>query len=105
MAEDNFLLCVNAANIKIDYETLLERSQDFDCSVKIFLQILVNLPYKVHFPKNFIKFLDEDLSSLRKMHFIEDGCIPSILARTDYTGEDGFEITAPQKDLMVGFCF
>ena len=51
MAEDNFLLCVNAANIQIDYETLLERSQDFDCSVQNLSMNLVNLPYKVHFPK------------------------------------------------------
>ena len=68
MAEDIFLLCVNAANIQIDYETLLERSHDFDCSVQNlsmnFGQLALQGPFS---ERSFIKFfLDEDLSSLRK---------------------------------------
>ena len=95
MAEDNFLLCVNAANIQIDYETLLERSQDFDCSVQNLSTNFGQLALQGPFSERILSsFLDEDLSSLRKMHFIEGSWlgIPSILARTGYTGEDGFEI-------------
>ena len=100
---DKFLLCVNAANTQTDYEALLDRSVGFDCEVKNlsskFGQLAIQGPSAEIILSSII---GEGLSSLPKMHFCEGNWMgnSSILSRTGYTGEDGFEIYCSQKELV-----
>ena len=94
-AEQNFLLCVNASNVENDFQVLLERSTPFECEVinrsSSYGQLALQGP---HAEKIINQVTDQNLSSLPKMHFLEGLWLgdSSILARTGYTGEDGFEI-------------
>jgi aminomethyltransferase len=94
-AEQSFLLCVNASNVENDYQVLSERSSQFECDVinlsSSFGQLALQGP---HAEKILNDVIGQNLSSLSKMHFLEGLWLgdTSILARTGYTGEDGFEI-------------
>tara|TARA_B100002019_G_scaffold224325_1_gene197258 strand:- start:460 stop:1572 length:1113 start_codon:yes stop_codon:yes gene_type:complete len=102
MSEDKFFLCVNAANIEIDYQTLLKRSEGFGCSVNNISLDYGQLAFQGPDSEAILsEIIDRDLSILSKMHFIVGDWMgfTSILARTGYTGEDGFEIYCKCYDL------
>lgn len=99
---DKFLLCVNAANTEIDYEVLSERKAGFNCEVQNLSSNFGQLACQGPSAESILStIIDENLSSLAKMHFREGNWLgfPSILSRTGYTGEDGFEIYCSINDL------
>lgn len=100
--EDKFLLCVNASNSLLDYNVLLDRVAGFNCELTdisfFFGQLALQGPLA---ETTLSSIICENLSQLSKMHFIEGNWMgkPSILARTGYTGEDGFEIYCSVDEL------
>ena len=100
--EGKFLLCVNALNVEADCKVLDERSSPFNCKVSDlsaeYGQLALQGPCS---PSILSKFIGEDLSQLKKMHFMEGNWMgaASIIARTGYTGEDGFEIYCSVDEL------
>ena len=97
VADDHYFLCVNAANQEKDYEHIREVNR-FDAEVAFasarYAQLAIQGPRAL---PTLQKLTPVDLAALRYYHFL-DGEVagtPCRIARTGYTGEDGFEVYAP----------
>ena len=100
LADDDFLLCINAANREKDYRWLASRNP-FPDDVQVtnesdfWAQLAIQ---GRHAPATLQKLTDADLGALQYFWFTTatvagiEGCL---IARTGYTGEDGFEIFLP----------
>ncbi len=94
---EEYLLVVNAANIKKDYDWITENSEGFDVALEnrsdLLGQVAVQGPES---EKIMEKHLHMKVSDLRFYTFKELDCKgrPVLVSRTGYTGEDGFEIYA-----------
>jgi aminomethyltransferase len=94
VADDHFFLCVNASNQEKDFEHI-RAANKFDATVEfasdLYAQIAVQGPLALAVLN---KLTQTDLTSI-KYYWFTDGTIsgvPARIARTGYTGEDGFEI-------------
>ncbi len=100
VADDHYFLCVNAANQDKDYAHIGAHNT-FDATVENagerYAQIAVQGPRAVETVQ---KLTSDALASIRYYHFV-DGEVAGTgarIARTGYTGEDGFEIyVAPDQ--------
>src|SRR5580658_9997668 len=100
VADDHFFLCVNASNQDKDYEHIAGHNH-FDCTVENagsrYAQIAVQGPRGLD---TLQKLTEVELAPIAYYHF-QDGDVsgtPARIARTGYTGEDGFEIyIAPEQ--------
>jgi aminomethyltransferase len=94
VADDHFFLCVNASNQDKDYEHIRAHNR-FDCTVENagerYAQIAVQGPLAL---TTLQKLTPADLASIKYYHFTDNTVsgVPARIARTGYTGEDGFEI-------------
>jgi aminomethyltransferase len=96
---DHYFLCVNASNQEKDYQHIAG-ANGFTASVDLasdrYSQLAIQGPFAL---ATLQKLTAADLTAIRYYHFI-DGLMadfPARIARTGYTGEDGFEIYfAPQ---------
>jgi aminomethyltransferase len=100
VAADQFFLCVNAANQDKDFEHIRAHNT-FDATVENagerYAQIAIQGPRALD---TLQKLTATALSGIRYYHFL-DGEVsgaPARIARTGYTGEDGFEIYIPPAD-------
>jgi aminomethyltransferase len=93
--EDDFLVVVNASNREKDLEHFRENTEDLDVEVADESDDWALLALQGPEATGLLQDLTEtDLSSLKPFRFVEgevDGA-RSIISRTGYTGEDGFEI-------------
>ena len=110
VADDHYFLCVNASNQDKDYEHIAAHNK-FDCTVENagprYAQIAVQGPRGL---ATLQKLTEVELAPIAYYHF-QDGDVAGTaarIARTGYTGEDGFEIyVAPEEapriwdDLLV----
>jgi aminomethyltransferase len=100
VADDHYFLCVNASNQDKDYEHIAAHNT-FDCTVENaggrYAQIAVQGPRGLD---TLQKLTEVELAPIAYYHF-KDGDVsgtPARIARTGYTGEDGFEIyIAPEQ--------
>jgi aminomethyltransferase len=100
VADDHFFLCVNASNQNKDYEHIAAQNR-WNCTVENagsrYAQIAVQGPKAV---ATLQKLTKTDLAAI-KYYWFTDGEVsgkPARIARTGYTGEDGFEIyVAPEE--------
>ena len=94
VAEDHYFLCVNASNQEKDFEHILAHNH-FDAHVRLssddYAQIAVQGP---NARATLQKLTAADLAAIR-YYWFTDGAVwgtPARIARTGYTGEDGYEI-------------
>jgi aminomethyltransferase len=94
VAEDYYFLCVNAANQDKDYEHVCAWNR-FDARVELatdqYVQLAIQGPRAL---PTLQKLTQTDLATIR-YYWFSDGRVagaPARIARTGYTGEDGFEI-------------
>ncbi len=100
VADDHFFLCVNASNQDKDYEHIAAHNK-FDCTVENagskYAQIAIQGPRAL---ATLQKLTPADLSAI-KYYWFTDNTVSGAnarIARTGYTGEDGFEIyVAPEE--------
>lgn len=92
--EDEFFICVNASNQDKDYQHIVEHNK-FDCEVEFssprFAQLAIQGPQAL---ETLQRLTDVELADI-KYYWFTDGVVsnsPARIARTGYTGEDGFEI-------------
>jgi aminomethyltransferase len=102
LAEDEYLLVINAGTREKDFNWVRDNTRDYDCAVENlsddFTQIAIQGPKAV---KLLQKLTDADLSKV-KFYWVIRGKVcglPNILmGRTGYTAEDGFEIYIPADE-------
>jgi len=104
IAADHLLLCVNASNQDKDYQHIAGANR-FHAAVDLasdrYTQLAIQGPRAI---QTLQKLTSADLAAIGYYHFI-DGVVAetrTLIARTGYTGEDGFEIYfAPEHSERV----
>ena len=99
LGEDEYLLVINAGTREKDFNWVRDNTHQFDCEVENlsddFTQIAIQGPRGVDLVQ---KLTDADLSGV-KFYWVTRGTLCGLknilIARTGYTGEDGFEIYIP----------
>ena len=95
LAENKVLICVNASNIKKDWEWIYSKASQFNCTLKnqsddySLLAIQGPESEKILREIGILKILDFPYYSITETNFNGENLI---IARTGYTGEDGFEV-------------
>lgn len=99
MGEDDFLLVINAGTREKDISWVRENTKTFDCVVEdlsdAYTQLAIQGPRAAEVLQ---KLTDTDLSTIKNYWFAHGtvcGLPGRLIARTGYTGEDGFEIYIP----------
>jgi aminomethyltransferase len=100
VADDHFFLCVNASNQEKDFDQIKSINR-FDAEVEFaserYAQLATQGPKSLAIMQ---RLTAVELSSIR-YYWFRDGefCgVPARIARTGYTGEDGFEIYIPPAE-------
>lgn len=95
---ERFFICVNAANTAKDFAWFQENRGQFRVELKNlsdqYCQIALQGPLASEI---LAKLCQQDFSKLGYFHFLEMPVLgkPALVARTGYTGEDGFELYLP----------
>src|SRR5260370_22702053 len=99
LGEDDYLLVINAGTREKDIDWVRENTKTFDCVVEdlseAYTQLAIQGPRAVDLLG---KLTDGDLSGIKNYWFTHGtvcGLKNTLIARTGYTGEDGFEIYVP----------
>jgi aminomethyltransferase len=101
LGRDEFLLVVNAANIETDFAWLKEHAGGFDVSLEDrsdeYGLLALQGPDAA---KHLQPLVEADLDEIGYFRFaqIDVAGVAALVARTGYTGEDGFEIYLPAPD-------
>ena len=91
----DYFLCVNAANTEKDFQWILKNAGSFDATIRNNSHETSQLALQgKHSEALLQKLCDASLSEIRYYHFKKAKIhnFAGIIARTGYTGEDGFEI-------------
>ncbi len=100
MGANEFFLCVNASNQEKDFEWIASKNR-FDAEVELtserYVQLAIQGPLAV---STLAKLTDVSLDPIGYYHFTRGGVggAEALIARTGYTGEDGFEIYVPPRE-------
>jgi aminomethyltransferase len=103
-SENEYFLCVNASNTLKDFKHFSIYVSEFDCTIEnvstSFGQIALQGPLSEKVLSDIVK---QDLSKMPKMSFLNNTFFPgdALIARTGYTGEDGFEIYCNANDSIL----
>jgi aminomethyltransferase len=99
LGEDDFLLVINAGTREKDINWVRENTKEFDCAVEelsdAYTQLAIQGPHAVEALQ---KLTDVNLGPIKNYWFTHGsvcGLKNVLIARTGYTGEDGFEIYVP----------
>jgi aminomethyltransferase len=101
LGEDDYLLVINAGTREKDITWVRQSTADFDCRVEdlsdAFTQLAIQGPRGVDVLR---KLTDANLDAVKNYWFTHGtvcGLSNTLIARTGYTGEDGFEIYIPSE--------
>src|SRR6267378_435432 len=99
LGEDDYLLVINAGTREKDISWVQENTKNFDCVVEelsdAYTQLAIQGPRAVDLLQ---KVTDAELNGIKNYWFTHGtvcGLKNTLIARTGYTGEDGFEIYVP----------
>ncbi len=102
LGEDDYLLVINAGTREKDFNWVRDNTRQFDCRVTDlsddYTQIAIQGP-KAHLL--LAKLTDVNLAAVKGYWFTHgtvSGLANTLIGRTGYTGEDGFEIYIPSDD-------
>ena len=102
LGDQDYLLVINAGTREKDFNWVRDNTRKFDCQVEHlsddFSQIAIQGPKGVNLLQ---KLTDADLAAV-KFYWVTRGTVcglkNTLIARTGYTGEDGFEIYIPADE-------
>ncbi|MGI9076059.1 MAG: glycine cleavage system aminomethyltransferase GcvT, partial [Gemmatimonadaceae bacterium] len=92
---DRVMMVVNASNRIKDLEHILRHKERFDCTIEDISDAIALLALQGPRAAAILQTLtDTDLGVIGYYHFAEGSVagMPSVISRTGYTGEDGFEL-------------
>ncbi len=94
LAPGRVMICVNASNIEKDFSWMKSKHHGYDCSLTNLSSIFSLLALQGPESFKILKSIIPQLPDLEYYSVFESagGQQPIIIARTGYTGEDGFEI-------------
>jgi aminomethyltransferase len=100
MSADHYFLCVNASNQEKDYQWIVDQNKigaEVEFASEKYVQLAIQGPRAL---ATLAKLTDVDLAAVRYYWFTRGEVlgVPAIIARTGYTGEDGFEIYIPPQE-------
>src|SRR5215468_7676174 len=99
LGEDEFLLVINAGTRKKDIDWVRQNTKGFDCIVEDLSDAHTQLAIQGPKAESLLqKLTDANLSAIKNYWFTHGtvcGVQNTLIARTGYTGEDGFEIYIP----------
>ncbi|MCU1299589.1 MAG: glycine cleavage system aminomethyltransferase GcvT, partial [Acidobacteriaceae bacterium] len=102
LGEEDYLLVINAGTREKDFNWVRDNAREFNCEVENlsddFTQIAIQGPRAAELLQ---KLTDVDLSKIKGYWFTFGtvcGLKNILIARTGYTGEDGFEIYVPSDE-------
>lgn len=105
LAENSYLLVVNAANTAKDFDWMLEAKANFDVEIKNvsvdYGQIALQGPLAEQVLQ---RLTAQDLSAIKFFRFAQDVDVagyPVLISRSGYTGEDGFEIYGKPEAIVA----
>ena len=96
--DDSYRLVVNAGTTEKDLEWISKQSEEFDVSINHrtdLVMIAIQGPNAISKTYQAIPGAEEICRDLKPFHAVSVGSL--FIARTGYTGEDGFEIILPEK--------
>jgi len=101
ISKKDFLLVVNSSNIEKDFDWVVSHSQD--AHVENITDQMALLALQGPASEEVLKAAGLDLSELKRFHLISTKMfdVDCLLARTGYTGEDGFEIFFPSSHTEI----
>ena len=100
LGDDHFFICVNAANTEKDYNWILQIKDEFKFESEVinasseYSQIAIQGPNAASL---LTKLMGQEISSIKRFRFakIVWSGVENIVARTGYTGENGYEVFLP----------
>lgn len=103
-AEDSFMLVTNATTREFDFAVISSalKNNKFDCRIEDVSDKTGKLDLQGPRSEEILQGLVKvDLKKIKYYHFTETTVagIPTIVSRSGYTGEDGFEIYAPAEHI------
>ncbi len=113
LKEDNYFLCVNACNVKKDFDWLASKNKNYLSNLKDLSNDYSEIAVQGKFSREVVKRILKDKDSIKKEVFrpflikslepiSELGEKNLLVASTGYTGEDGLEIfCSPKNSLKV----
>lgn len=105
--EEDILLVVNAANSDKDFEWIKEQANGFDVTVENTSpevgQVAVQGPKAEEYLQKMTDFKLSDIGFFRAKRDVKINGINTMISRTGYTGEDGFEIYTKKEDIKELF--
>ncbi|MDI9502846.1 MAG: glycine cleavage system aminomethyltransferase GcvT [Tissierellia bacterium] len=101
--ENDYYLVPNASNTAKDYEWMLEHAKDFDVQIKNISDSVGEIAIQGPNAQKILQKLTEtDLAGIGYYKFDDQVMVagkPTMVSRTGYTGEDGFEVYASREDI------
>ena len=93
--QNKFMIVVNASNVEKDFKWIVGHKDSFDVDVIDKTDGTAKLDLQGPKAEEILqKLTDTDLMNLKRFCFVESevNCFSTIISRTGYTGEDGFEL-------------
>src|SRR5579864_9458525 len=99
LGEDDYLLVINAGTREKDINWVREKTRDFDCFVEDLSDAYTQLAIQGPRAQDLLQKLTDTNLGVIKNYWFTHGTVGGLknilIARTGYTGEDGFEIYIP----------
>lgn len=105
LADNHYLLCVNAANIEKDYDWMMENQHQYDVMIDNQSDAYAQIALQGPLAEEVLQSLTStDVSAIKFFRFQRDVEVAGhkvLVSRSGYTGEDGFELYGAPEDIKA----
>ena len=105
LADNHYLLCVNAANIEKDYDWMMENQHQYDVTIDNQSDAYAQIALQGPLAEEVLQSLtSNDVSAIKFFRFQENVEVAGhkvLVSRSGYTGEDGFELYGAPEDIKA----
>lgn len=105
LADNHYLLCVNAANIEKDFDWMMENQHQYDVTIDNQSDAYAQIALQGPLAEEVLQSLTStDVSAIKFFRFQENVEVAGhkvLVSRSGYTGEDGFELYGAPEDIKA----